>query len=247
MVLVDATSNTAVIDIPAKDGALYPSFSSDGKKIVYAVGGELKTSLSMLRSSIYTMTIDTTKSPPTFGPETALVTAGIADYENDYHPSFSPDDKWVLFTRSTCVGGDHPDSPVATVNECDTYNDPTARTFVVDATGGVPIELAIANGAGRNTTSWPKWSPFKTKAKDGDVYWVTVASNRDYGFRDVHMHDAAGNPTTGVTQLWLVAFDPAKALAHKDPSYAPVWLPFQDVTSSNHSGQWTTKIVGGVN
>ena len=248
MVLISAATNTAVVDIPAGDGAIYPSFSNDGKTLIYARGAQVKTSLSVLQSSIYTIAIDTTKTPPVFGAETPLVVApGGTNFENDYHPSYSPDDKWVLFSRSTCATGiDDPNAADINANHCDTYNDPTARSFVVPATGGTPIELAIANGAGRNTVSWPKWSPFTTKVKGGTVMWVTVASNRDYGFRDVHPHDANGNPNGGVTQLWLVAFDPAKASANQDPSFAPVWLPFQDVTSSNHIGQWATQIVGSV-
>ncbi len=101
-------------------------------------------------------------------------------------------------------------------------------------------ELGVAPGAG-------KWAPFKTTWKGGDAFWITVASARDYGFRALHTYDAAGTPTAGVMQLWLVAFDPQRAAMNQDPSFAPVWLPFQDVSSSNHIGQWATKIVGGVN
>ncbi|HEY8079345.1 MAG TPA: hypothetical protein VIF62_34680, partial [Labilithrix sp.] len=184
-----------------------------------------------------------------WGAEATLLAAGTTDFENNYHPSFSPDDAWVVFSRSHCEAGDNAGSTDINGNVCDSYNDYTARTWVVSAAGGTPIELAKANGAGRNTVSWPKWSPFKTAYKGGTVYWITVASTRDYGFRATHTHDAAGNPITGggVTQLWLVAFDPALAAAGKDPGFAPVWLPFQDVASSNHIGQWTTKIVGPVN
>jgi hypothetical protein len=40
-----------------------------------------------------------------------------------------------------------------------------------------------------------------------------------------------------------VGFDPAKAMAGQDPSFAPVWLSFQDPSSSNHTGQWTSTVV----
>ena len=116
----------------------------------------------------------------------------------------------------------------------------------MSAAGGTPIELATANGTGRNIVSWPMWAPFRGTYKGGQVLWVTVASARDYGLRALHTRDAQDNPA-GVTQLWLVGIDVAKAAAGKDPSFAPVWLPFQDVQSSNHIGQWTTKIVGQVN
>jgi hypothetical protein len=247
MTLVSAATNTVVATAPAGAGAMYPSFSNDGKKLVYARAGTLKGPLSIQSSSLFWMTFDGTTSTPTFGAEQTLLMTSGTSYENNYHPSFSPDDKWIVFSRSNCLAGDDPASGDINKNVCDSYNDYTARTWVVSAAGGTPVELATANGTGRNTVSWPRWAPFKTSYKGGDLFWVTVAATRDYGFRATHTLDAQGNPATGVTQLWLVGFDPAKAAAGADPSFAPLWLPFQDVTSSNHIGQWATKIVGTVN
>jgi hypothetical protein len=247
MTLVSAAANTAVGPVPAQAGAMYPSFSNDGKKLIYARAGTYNFPLEIHDSSIYWLPFDGSKTPPTWGAESALVTASGTDHENNYHPSFSPDDKWVVFSRSHCEAGDDPAVGDLNANVCDSYNDTTARSWIVSAGGGAAIELAKLNGTGRNTVSWPKWSPFKTTYKGGDLFWITVATTRDYGFRATHAHDAKGNPTSGVTQLWLVAFDPARAAAGKDPSFAPVWLPFQDVQSSNHIGQWATKIVGPVN
>ena len=65
-------------------------------------------------------------------------------------------------------------------------------------------------------------------------------------YMNVDKADALAETTSGLVS-WAEASDPAKAAAHQDPGAAPVWLPFQDVTSSNHIGQWATKIVGGVN
>ena len=48
-------------------------------------------------------------------------------------------------------------------------------------------------------------------------------------------------PLTG-TQLWMVAFDPARAAAGMDPSFPAFWLPFQDINSGNHIGQWSTEV-----
>jgi hypothetical protein len=246
MSLIDAKTNTLLGKVPAGAGALYPSFSNDGKKLVYARGASYRGPLSIQRSSLYALDFDATKSPPTWSAEKALYTAGATDYENNYHPSYSPDDKWILFTRSHCNAGDDPNSVDINGNTCDSYNDYTARTWIVPAGGGNPIECTRANGEGRNIVSWPKWSPFKSTYKGGDIFWYTVSSTRDYGFRALHNHAANGNPTDGVQQLWLVGFDPKKAAAGQDPSFAIVWLPFQDVASSNHIGQWTEAIVGEI-
>jgi len=243
MRLIDATTMGSLGDVPAPKGSSYPAFSNDGKQLAYA-GGTWRGPLSMHRGSIKVMDFDGSKSPPGWGAERTLVATSGTDYENDYYPAFSPDDGWVAFARSFCKAGDNPNGDI---NEsvCDTYDDGTARVLAVSAKGGAPVDLARANGTGRLKNSWPKWSPFKGTYKGGDIYWLTISSARDYGLRVKHTQDGQGNPV-GNVQLWLVAFDPAKAAAGVDPSFAPVWLPFQSVQSSNHIGQWTTKIVGPI-
>ncbi len=228
LTLVDATTNAAVGNVPAGPAAMYPAFSNDGKRLVYARGGKYDAPLSIEAASLFT--IDFT-APSTWGTEKSLFTSGG---ENNYHPSFSPDDAWVIFARSTCDAG-------APVSDCDSYDDRGARVMVLPSVGGAPIDLAKANGTGKLTNSWPKWSPFKGKYKDGDILWLTFSSSRNYGYRT---YDATGTPTYH-RQLWAVAFDPARAKAGKDPSFAPVWLPFQDTATSNHIGQWTEKVVPG--
>jgi hypothetical protein len=225
--LIDAATNTLVGQVPAGPGALFPAFSNDGKRLVYARGNPYFGPLSMAASSLFT--IDFTESPtPTWGTEKPLLTSAG---ENNYYPSFSPDGSWVLFARSQCATGD----PQAS---CDTYDDPSARAVVISSSGGTAIDLAQANATGNLDNSWPKWSPFPGSYKSGGLMWLTISSVRDYGFR-VTTDSSGGH----VRQLWIVAFDPAKAKAGLDPSFAPVWLPFQDVASSNHIGQWTEKVV----
>ena len=226
MKLIDATSNSLVATVPAGAGAMYPSFSNDGKRLVYARAGTYRGPLEILNAALYVMDVNA----PTFGAETLLYQLSG---KNTYHPSFSPDDQWVIYSQSFCEAGDPEDV-------CNSYNDPTARVGVVAAKpGSAGIDLANANGTGRLTNSWPKWAPFKNAYKAGDLWWFTMSSLRDYGFR-------TRENSPKVEQLWLVGFDPAKAAAGQDPSFAPVWLPFQETTGSNHIGQWTTKIVGDI-
>jgi hypothetical protein len=40
----------------------------------------------------------------------------------------------------------------------------------------------------------------------------------------------------------MFAIDPDKVLAGEDGSYAPFFLPFQDLTTSNHIAEWTQHI-----
>ena len=68
--------------------------------------------------------------------------------------------------------------------------------------------------------------------------WVTVASARDAG-----LLVPPGSGTRHGRWLWMFAIDPTKIAAGLDGSYAGFYLPFQDLTTSNHIGQWTTTIV----
>jgi hypothetical protein len=228
--LIDATTNTFVSKVPTGPSAMFPHFSNDGKHLVYARGATYIAPLNLTAASLYTIDFDSTTKA--WGTEKTLLAS--AGGENDYYPNYSSDDEWVLFTRSTCLPGEPQD-------RCDTYDDVGARAVVVPAAGGAAIDLAKANGAGRVDNSWSRWSPFNGTYAGGSILWFTFSTVRDYGLRAVA--DGAG---AHVRQLWIVGFDVAKARAGQDPSFAPVWLPFQDVASSNHIGQWTSKVVGPI-
>ncbi len=227
MDLVQASNGTAIGPVPAGAGAVQPAFSFDAKELVYARGAPYNSPLSIYSGSIYTLPF--VEAPtPAWGIETVLVQS---KGENNYYPTFSPDGAWVLFARSQCQPGDPPTA-------CDSYDDPSARAMVVPSAGGTPIDLAAANATGNLDNSWPRWAPFQGSYKAGDVWWFTFSTMRDYGFRVIGLPNG-----DHVRQLWIVGFDPAKALAGKDPSFAPVWLSFQDPASSNHTGQWTSTVV----
>jgi hypothetical protein len=71
--------------------------------------------------------------------------------------------------------------------------------------------------------------------------WLTFSSSRRYGLRTPPA-GTSSESTTG-TLLWMVAIDPDRAINGQDPSYAAFYLPFQDVTSSNHIAQWTKQVI----
>ena len=106
----------------------------------------------------------------------------------------------------------------------DSYDDPDATLFVVSIDGGTPIELTKANITPSTGNSLPKWAP----ATAGDDYWwFAFASRRPYG-----------SLTSGLHQIWLSSFDPAKAVAGEDPSSIAIWLSNQDTAQSNHIPLW---------
>jgi hypothetical protein len=125
-----------------------------------------------------------------------------------YYPAWSPDGAWIAFNRSTG----------------DSYDDLDATVHVIDRDGALPpIPLTAANGEGALTNSWPRWGPLP----DDDVMWLAFASKRPYGFQTL------GNP-----QIWVTAFDPARATEGVDPSWPAMWLPGQATTTNNHIPVW---------
>lgn len=144
---------------------------------------------------------------------------------NNYYPTYSPDGEWVLFNRSP---GNHNSYANASVNDAGVA--PDGEMWIIPATGGAPLALPRVNAS---TSTWPKWAPVKQDSADGPVMWLTFSSQRAYGLRL-----ADGQQT----QLWMVAFNPARARVGLDPTSTPFWLPFQDLASGNHIGQWSTKV-----
>jgi hypothetical protein len=147
--------------------------------------------------------------------------------QNNYYPAYSPDGQFVVFNRSPSnaesFSNASPDADAGTM--------PDGELWAVSANGGAPIRLSQATDPG--ACSWPKWAPVKNDYYGGKIMWLTFSSPRAYGLRL-----AQGQRT----QLWMVAFDPAKAMAGQDATYPAFWLPFQDINGGNHIAQWTTKV-----
>ncbi len=110
------------------------------------------------------------------------------------------------------------------VSTGDSYDDPDAQVYVIAAEGGAAVALDAANQTDGITNSWPGWAPLP----DDDVLWLAFSSKRNYGVY-----------TAGYPQIWVAAFDPARALRGEDPSWPAFWLPGQDTTQSNHIPLWT--------
>jgi hypothetical protein len=214
--------------------ALYPEWSPDGKEIVLSLqkapAGIGPTGLNDSEVAILPY------NDGAFGPVRILVpTAG----DNNYYPSWSPDGKWIVF--SSAPGH--------------TFSNPRARLRLIAASGGKIYELGRATHLPGMTTSWPKFSPFSQAG--GQVMFVGFSSVMDYGFLRKRSTAPGGGEAPGPmpgeipgmgstgsssSQLWFAAID-LRRLAEGDPSWAPIWLPFQEVTQSNHIPIWT-EVVG---
>jgi hypothetical protein len=103
--------------------------------------------------------------------------AATPDYY-EYYPAFSPDDRFIAFTRAPHKGV-NPDGP---------YQNRLGEINIIPSEGGEPVRL-IANDpvacAGDDVSkgllnSWPKWAP-KALSVDGKTYYFVIfSSGRKY-------------------------------------------------------------------
>jgi hypothetical protein len=126
-----------------------------------------------------------------------------------------------------------------------------------------PIDLEKANGSPITTkvdlsNSYPRWAPFVQTYRGNKILWFTFSSTRDYGVRvlnhksgmyQCYPSDAAETP--GAThkqpfapqcqepQLWMAPLFFSEAQRNKDPSGVAFWIPYQEITTHNHTAQWT--------
>jgi hypothetical protein len=157
-----------------------------------------------------------------------------------FYPAISDDDTLVVFDQSSCSGppttGGYGDAP------CDGYDDVSSQLYTLPPTGGTPVVLANANGPPNSTNSWPRWSPDHGTFRGKTLYWIAYSSRRPYGLELNTAGDATGKP-----QLWFAAIAVGGGALSGDPSFAPVWLPGQDLDltapNGNHVPQWVTKAV----
>lgn len=224
MVLRNYTDQSVIATVPTLAGATasQPDVASNGS-LLYVVtndGGAWpngQADWSLLGGQIVVQSFDQTSN--TFGTPTVLV----ADGNNNYYPSWSPDGQWVLFNKATDGGT--------------SYNDASTELWVVKADGSQPpVRLANADAAANATNSWGRWAPFAQTfgANDEPMFWVTVSSKRDFGVRLVGL---------GQPQIWMSPFFPDRAAAGMDPTVPMFRLPFQDINHNNHIAQWTQQIV----
>jgi hypothetical protein len=213
LTLREATTGAQLGDLPTGGQATHPDWSVDGTRVVY-VSGQGGDDWSVVHGSLEVIDYN----GGVWGTPRTLV-AAQTQTENNYYPQFSPDGNWVVFNRAA---------------QGSSYNNPAAEVWVTRADGtGSPIKLSAAHDQPMMTDSWPRWSPFQTIQEGGPLMWVTVSSKRTYG-----LELAAGTRP----QLWMFAFDASRA-GGGDGSFPAFWLPFQNMQTNNHIGQWTTRIV----
>jgi hypothetical protein len=240
--------------LPNGMAATQPDLSADDKTLVYVVPKAGTISMQgdhhFMSGSLYTSTFDVTTN--TMGTPTPLMASGGTD--TYYYPSIAPDGSFAMFNAA-------PDGDAF-------YNrNASVKLLHLPAqAGATPIDLPNLNVKAGITNSWPRWSPFVQNYKGKHILWVTFSSNRDYGLRLVNTgfdncyppespaydtpqplsKQGVGYENCAQPQIWMAAVvvDPDPTLDTGDRSFPAFWLPFQDVTSHNHSAQWVQQVQG---
>ena len=183
-----------------------PDWSPDNKQLAFATGSGDAPGMASIALLPY-------NNPGWGTPQTLVAAAGKANL----FPMFSPDGKWIAYSRGK--GG---------------HGDLTAQLYVVGGSvGALPVEMVNANrvvsnilGDGQTENTQPTWAP------PGDLYWVAFNSQREYGVVS----------PKGTQQIWVAAVDPSKLGGAIDPSYPAFRLQFQGLNENNHRAFWTLDV-----
>jgi hypothetical protein len=151
----------------------------------------------------------------------------------------------------------------------DSFSNPAARLMLIGASspGSTPVDLERANGSPAAgalpwSNSYPRWAPFVQTYHGNEILWFTFSSTRDYGVRVLNhktgmyqcypadaletpggAHMAPFAPECQEPQLWMAPLTFTEAQSgNVDPSGVAFWLPYQDMTTHNHTAQWTEQV-----
>jgi hypothetical protein len=268
--MTGATATTLTLaGLQATDRPTMPDWSPDGKSVIFVVPQSLVPGPystdddHVFAGSLYTATWDATAK--TLGMATPLIkSAG----ENNYYPSYSPDGTYIVFNRVPMQPGGAACTSTTSQGSCanDSFSNPKARIMLLaNKPNAAPVDAEKANGSPAAapvdvSNSWPRWSPFVQMYNGTPLLWVTFSSTRDYGLK-VQNHKTgsfqcypAESPeqTSYIStfpagcqqpQIWMAAINlQALELGQGDPSFPAFWLPFQDITTHNHTAQWTETV-----
>jgi hypothetical protein len=156
---------------PSTQQVSHPNLSDDGTQLVYVRPGTYSDDWTFGNGQIYIRSFN--QATNTFGAEKLLV----ADSANNYYPTFSPDGKWVLYTKGDDTGNE-------------SYNNPNAQLYVTAADGSTgQIELTTANQGSGLANSWGRWAPFpQTVGASGSNADPSTVMFR-LPFQDINTHN----------------------------------------------------------
>jgi hypothetical protein len=218
--------------------AVTPSFSHDGKSIVYTSADQTqdgRISYNNQEVDLHSVAFND-RQGGMVTPLKGAAEPGVAEY----YPAFSKDDRFVAFTR------------VAKIDGGQIYYRPDGEIYVVPSSGGQATRL-LANDppacSGQKSpgviNSWPKWSPAVTFVpplneefdRPHTYYWVIFSSARAYEGQFMLPKAQASASDSRSSQLYMAAVvsnDADKTIE----TYPAVYLWNQDPKTSNLTPAW---------
>jgi hypothetical protein len=225
---VEATSAATASGTLARTGdsqlAGAPAWSHDGKTIVYVSTNRICTGRLGNCTPQYNQPADVGSRADLYeipyaggaGGSAAGVQGASDPTLQEYYPSFSPDDRWIVMNRAP--------------NDANLYDQPAAEIFVVPASGGTPTRLAANDPpacAGQTspglTNSWGKWGPTALQAGGSTYYWVVFSSKR---------------APSGIPQLYITSL--VQAADGTLATHGALYLWNQPPAEANHTPAWDT-------
>ncbi len=235
----------------------YPDWSPDGQSIaVTHIYGNSGTIIQFQEGGISVIQQSATGWIPS--PAEVVVVPHTTG-KSRYTPNFVPDSSFLLYSEAIRQTGDS-DALV------DSYSDPSATVWAVQPqanatpvllakanTPGVADKLTLADGrsslvvqrisSGMLMDTFPRAAPFEGKQNGHKLFWFTSASQRRAGLRLYKPNPSVVGDEPTQLLLWMFALDADQVMAGQDGSYPGFFLPFQDMTTSNHMAAWTQKYV----
>ncbi len=207
-------------------GAAFPTWSHDGKTILYAstIGGK-SARLDSGKTDLYTVPFNNGLG----GTATPLPGASTTDYE-EYYPAYSPDDTLVAFTRVKMgeVMYSNPNAEIVVL--------PVGQTTALPLKANNPPACTGKTSPGVNN-HWPKWSPsLPAGGAEGRYYWIIFSSNRA-GYAPVKSQYGAMR-SVEISQLYMA---PVIMSETQVPiSYPAIYLWNQPTDTVNTTPAWET-------
>jgi hypothetical protein len=191
--------------------AAWPSWSHDGRFVVYASGQGTIAGGVLSNADIYRVPYDDAQRGGT-----AVAVAGASDPAwNEFYPTLSPDDAVLAFSRAGAAEGT-------------SYNNPKSELFVLARGQTEPTRVAandpsVCQGTKSPgvTNSWPKWAPDATVTGGKTYYWLTFSSTRGGGVPQLYVTPIVRQGDAGPLETF-----PALYLWNQSPAqgnHTPAW------------------------
>jgi hypothetical protein len=231
--LRDSTTAQAIgtpIALPTGTTGSMPDWAPDGKHLVFAASKDAtvdRLARHLQGASIAWLSVNgnTFSGLETVAQSRGVVSTACVGQETYANPMFSPDSRWLAFSRGDCES--EADASAEVILAAAGPNAAQYKLLRANTQVGGQTLARLQNGM-------PTWAP----SHDPDIGWIAFTSTRDYGVV-LTKGSAIGAEQR---QLWIAAIDFTQ-VGKGDPSYPAFRLPAQDLTENNHRPFWTVDVL----